>query len=172
MGVSGSGKSAVGVALAQRLGMEWIDGDDLHGDAAVVKMRAGVALDDDDRWPWLDRIGARLVAAAKNGKGAVIACSALKRAYRDRIRSRGPGVRFVFLRGGRDLIAGRLAGRLGHYMPASLLHSQLDALEAPGPDEADVRAVEIDVPVASVVQRSVEALASMRCLSTIHGSGR
>ncbi len=162
MGVSGSGKSAVGVALAHQLGMDWIDGDDLHSEAAVAKMHAGIALDDADRWPWLDRIGARLATAATSAEGAVIACSALKRAYRDRIRSGAPDVRFVFLHGDRALIAGRLAGRRGHYMPPSLLRSQFDALEMPGPGETDVRAVEIDAPVASVVQRSVDALASMR----------
>ncbi|MCX7299804.1 MAG: gluconokinase [Rhodobacterales bacterium] len=133
MGVSGCGKTTVGKALAAGLGIAYQDGDDLHPAANVDKMRTGVPLTDNDRGPWLDRVAAELNAGAP----LVIGCSALKRAYRDRIRSGAGGpVCFVYLVGSRDLIAARMALRKGHYMPLSLLDSQFAALEAPGPDEA------------------------------------
>ena len=133
MGVSGSGKSSVGTALARRIGAAFRDGDDLQPPANVEKMRAGIALADADRWPWLDRVGQVLATDAP----VVIACSALKRAYRDRIRAGAGGpVRFIHLAGSRDMIAARMAARKGHYMPVSLLDSQFAALEPPGPDEA------------------------------------
>jgi gluconokinase len=133
MGVSGCGKSSVAAALAAALDIPWQDGDDLHPTANVEKMRAGTPLTDDDRWPWLDRVAKVLSDTAP----VIIACSALRRAYRDRIRTgaRGP-VRFVYLAGSRNLIATRLDARRGHYMPASLLDSQFAALEPPTEDEA------------------------------------
>ncbi len=133
MGVSGCGKSSVGAALAARLGVPYRDGDDLHPPANVAKMRAGVPLTDADRWPWLDRVALEL----DEGAPLIIGCSALRRAYRDRIRAGAGGpVHFIHLAGDRALIASRMAARTGHYMPLALLDSQFATLEAPGPDEA------------------------------------
>ncbi len=128
MGVAGCGKTSVGVALADRLGIPYRDGDDLHPTANVEKMRQGIALTDADRWPWLDRVASLLATEAP----VIIGCSALKRAYRDRIRDHAGGpVRFVHLDGSRDLITARMTARQGHYMPLSLLDSQFAALEPP-----------------------------------------
>jgi gluconokinase len=145
MGVAGCGKSSVGEALAQRLQIPYRDGDDLHTPEAVEKMRQGIPLTDDDRWPWLDRVARILATEAP----ILIGCSALKRAYRDRIRAGvGGPVTFVHLSGSRDLIAARMAARTGHYMPTSLLDSQFAALEPPGPDEAIT--VDIDRPLDAI----------------------
>jgi gluconokinase len=124
MGVSGSGKSTVAAGIAAALGLVFIDGDGLHAPASVARMRAGIALTDEDRWPWLDRIGAVLGDVDESPRGVAIACSALKRAYRDRIRAAAPGVRFVFLDGPAALIETRMAARTGHHMPGTLLASQ------------------------------------------------
>ena len=151
MGVSGCGKSSVGEALAERLGIPYRDGDDLHPAESVAKMRAGTPLTDEDRWPWLDQVG--LVLATK--APVIIGCSALKRRYRDRIRVEAGGVvTFIYLEGSRELIAGRMADRKGHYMPLSLLDSQFAALEAPGPEEAIT--VSIDQPLAGIVQEILQ----------------
>ena len=136
MGVSGSGKSSVGLLLAKQLGVPFRDADDLHPAANVAKMAAGHPLTDADRWPWLARVGSELAAAEPNG--LVIACSALKRSYRDAIRAVEPAVRFVHLSGSRDLLVSRMAGREGHFMPLSLLDSQLATLEPLHPDEPGV----------------------------------
>jgi gluconokinase len=133
MGVSGCGKSSVGADLGHRLGIPYVDGDDLHPSTNVEKMRAGIPLADDDRWPWLDRVAQVLHEQAP----VIVGCSALRRSYRDRIRARAGGpVRFVHLSGSRDVIAARMAARTGHYMPPSLLDSQFATLEPPCPDEA------------------------------------
>jgi gluconokinase len=146
MGVSGCGKSSVGEALAARLGIPYRDGDDLHPAANVEKMRTGIALTDADRWPWLDRVAAILASDAP----VIVGCSALRLAYRDRLRQGAGGpVRFVHLAGNKDLIASRMAARTGHYMPPSLLDSQFAALEPPGPDEA--LTVDIDQPLAALI---------------------
>ncbi|MBZ4021015.1 gluconokinase [Rhodobacter sp. TJ_12] len=146
MGVSGCGKSSVGEGLAKALAVPYRDGDDLHPDTNVEKMRAGIALTDEDRWPWLDRVAQALNAEAP----IIIGCSALRRVYRDRIRAGAGGpVCFVHLAGSRDLIAARMAERAGHYMPLSLLDSQFATLEAPGPDEAVT--VDIDQPLERIV---------------------
>ena len=146
MGVAGCGKSSVGAALSAALGVPYVDGDDLHPAANVDKMRRGVALSDDDRWPWLGQVAACL----QNSVPVIVGCSALKRAYRDHIRAGVQGeVAFVHLSGDRDLIAARMAQRQGHYMPLSLLDSQFAALEAPGPDEAVT--VTIDQPLPDIV---------------------
>lgn len=160
MGVSGSGKSTIGAAIAAALALRFVDGDSLHSPASVARMRSGVPLTDDDRWPWLDRIGAELADAVRSPAGVVVACSALKRAYRDRIRAAAPGVRFVFLDGSRETIESRMATRSGHYMPTSLLASQLATLERPQDDERDVVALSIEAPVAGIVDAAVRALAT------------
>ena len=159
MGVSGCGKSTVAQALAAQLGLEMIDGDDLHLPHSVAKMRAGQALNDADRWPWLERIGKCLaqhvtpeLPSRSDRSGRVVACSALKRSYRDRLRSLAPAVRFVFLDGDAELIRQRLSARLGHYMHAELLASQLQTLERPQPDEPDVLTLDLSLPVAELVR--------------------
>lgn len=136
MGVSGSGKSTLGAMLAQALGCAFLEGDEFHDAASVAKMRAGHPLDDADRWPWLDRLGAAIGAAAAADGVVVAACSALKRAYRDRLIARtGVPTCFILPDVDRGELARRMGNRPGHYMPASLLESQLDTLERPGADE-------------------------------------
>ena len=137
MGVSGSGKSTIGAALASRLGCRFLEGDSFHSAENVAKMRAGHALDDADRWPWLDRVAASLDDAAKADGMAIAACSALKRIYRDRLtQMAGIPLLFVFLdTTDEDELSRRLVHRSGHYMPTSLLASQLETLEKPQPDE-------------------------------------
>jgi gluconokinase len=131
MGVTGSGKSTVGAALAERLGVPFGDADDFHSAANVAKMASGAPLDDDDRLPWLQAIGAWLATHT----GAVASCSALKRTYRDILREAAPGVRFVHLHGDRETVQRRVASRTGHFMPESLVESQFAALEELQPDE-------------------------------------
>jgi carbohydrate kinase (thermoresistant glucokinase family) len=133
MGVSGSGKSTVGALLASRLGVPFADADDVHPAANVAKMAAGIPLTDEDRWPWLALVGQALHAAS--GSGLVMACSALRRAYRDAILAEAPAVRFVYLHGSRELLAERMGHRHGHFMPTSLLDSQLATLEPLAADE-------------------------------------
>lgn len=136
MGVSGSGKSTLGGLLAKALGCPFLEGDDFHDPDAIAKMRAGQPLEDADRWPWLDRIGRALGEAATTNGCAVAACSALRRAYRERLTAAAGGrVRYVLLDNDRDELVRRLSDRPGHYMPASLLDSQLDTLERPTADE-------------------------------------
>lgn len=161
MGVSGSGKSTVAAGIAAGLGLHFIDGDGLHPAENVARMRAGTPLRDEDRWPWLDRIGACLADRAQWPEGVVIACSALKRAYRDRIRAAAPGVRFVFLDGPPELIGARMTSRVGHYMPATLLESQLRTLEPPGDDEPDALRVDIALPVDAVIAAALRSLESV-----------
>jgi len=157
MGVSGSGKSTVARALAQRLGWYYEEGDRLHPPANVAKMSAGHPLDDDDRTPWLSAIAARIDERRRRGEPAVITCSALRRRYREIVIGRREGVSLVYLDGSRELIAGRLAGRHGHFMPAALLDSQFTALEPPGPDERPIT-VSIDQPPDRIVDCLVTAL--------------
>ena len=152
MGVSGSGKTTVGAALADALGLRFVDGDALHPAANVEKMAAGIPLDDADRAPWLDAVG-RVLAAGP----VVVACSALKRVYRDRLRAAAPTLQLVFLDGSRDLLASRMAARPGHFMPTTLLDSQLATLERPDPDEHAL-AAEIAEPVAEIVASLAERM--------------
>jgi len=148
MGVSGSGKTTLGLRLAAALDAEFLDGDDLHTEAARAKMAAGHALTDEDRKPWLDCVGAAL---ARGEKRRIVACSALKRAYRDRIRAAaGPALRFVYLAATPQAMRERVAARRGHYMPASLVDSQFATLEAPR-DEPDVIEVSAERPLDSLV---------------------
>ncbi len=132
MGVSGSGKSTVGAALAQALGVPFADADDLHPPENIAKMSEGQPLDDDDRFPWLETIGRWL---AEHDTGGVMSCSALKRSYRDQLRVHAPEVSFLHLRASYDVIARRQASRPGHFMPATLLRSQFETLEPLEPDE-------------------------------------
>ena len=135
MGVSGSGKSLIGAALATALGVDFVEGDAFHPRENVERMSRGIALTDEDRWGWLDALAARIREARHNGTGLVLTCSALKRSYRDVLRGGASDLRFVFLRGSPALIAERLAGRRGHFMNPALLESQLSTLEEPTPDE-------------------------------------
>jgi gluconokinase len=136
MGVSGSGKSTIGGKLAEQLGVTFLEGDQFHPKANIDKMTAGIALHDEDRWPWLDALGKGIGDTARREGGVVNASSALKRAYRERlIKAAGMPIRFICLNGDRKLIAERLGKRRGHYMPPTLLDSQLADLELPGPDE-------------------------------------
>lgn len=155
MGVSGSGKSTVGVALAHRLDVPFEDGDDLHPTANIAKMAAGVALDDSDRHPWLEAVGRWLADHAD--RGGVIACSALKRIYRDQLRSHAPQATFLHLDGDRAVIERRQADRPGHFMPSSLLASQEQTLERLDPDERGM-VVAVTQPVDQIVQRCLEEL--------------
>jgi gluconokinase len=142
MGVSGCGKSTVGMLLAQRLGATFLDADDFHPPANVERMRAGIALTDAERAPWLDALAARLTAAGDGGEAVVLACSALKRSYRDALRRAAPDLTLVHLAGSPALLAERIGARADHYMPPSLLQSQLATLQSPGADE---RAITLDV---------------------------
>ena len=162
MGVSGCGKSTVAQQLALALGLDYVDGDDLHSATSVAKMRAGTPLIDTDRWPWLDRVGQRLANLPRSPAGVAMACSALRRSYRDRIRAAAPGVRFVLLDGSAALIEARLAQRTGHYMPADLLASQFAALERPSADETDVFTLSIDAAVPALVEAAVAWLRTQR----------
>ena len=156
MGVSGCGKSTMASALGERLGLDMVDGDDLHLPESVAKMRSGIALQDADRWPWLDRIGHYLAQAQEPGR--VVACSALKRVYRDRIREQAGDVCFVFLDGDFDLIEQRMRQRVNHYMQPGLLDSQFRTLEKPQADESDVIRLPITKPVQDMVAQAVQAL--------------
>jgi carbohydrate kinase (thermoresistant glucokinase family) len=156
MGVSGCGKSTMASALGERLGLDMVDGDDLHLPESVAKMRSGIALQDADRWPWLDRIGHYLAQAQEPGR--VVACSALKRVYRDRIREQAGDVCFVFLDGDFDLIEQRMRQRVGHYMQPGLLDSQFRTLEKPQADETDVIRLPITEPVQDMVVQALNAL--------------
>lgn len=147
MGVSGSGKSTVGAALAQRLRVPFADADDFHPPANIAKMTAGHALNDDDRRPWLESIGMWL---AEHPDGGVMSCSALKRAYRDQLREHCGEVRFLHLSGTPEVIGRRQASRPGHFMPASLLASQFETLEPLAPDENGV-AIDVDQNIDSIV---------------------
>ncbi|MDB5526730.1 MAG: gntK [Rhizobium sp.] len=151
MGVSGSGKSLVGQALAEALGLAFAEGDALHPKANVEKMSRGIPLDDADRLPWLDRIGEEIANALSTGKGIVISCSALKKIYRDQLRSFADGrLIFVFLKGSEELLAPRMAARTGHFMPPSLLKSQLATLEDPSAEDK-VISVDISGTTAEVI---------------------
>lgn len=161
MGVSGSGKSTIAERLAARLGWRYVDGDLFHPPANVAKMSAGRPLTDDDRWPWLRAIATEIDRLSAAGTPAVVACSALKRAYRDILVHGRDDVRIVFLDGTKELIAGRLAARRGHFMPPGLLDSQFRTLEPPQPDERPIT-VSIDASVEGIVNdivRQLEAIA-------------
>ena len=155
MGVSGSGKSTVGAALAQRLRVPFADADDFHPPQNIAKMSAGQPLTDEDRRPWLDTLGKWL--AARDGAGGVLSCSALKHAYRDRLRAFCPGTFFVHLEGSVEVIARRQAARPGHFMPPSLLESQFATLEPLGADERGLT-IDVDQGVDAIIDEFVGTL--------------
>jgi gluconokinase/shikimate kinase len=157
MGVSGCGKSTVAALLAGRLGWPFEEGDALHPQANVDKMRAGEPLTDADRLPWLERVADWIDARLDAGENGIITCSALKRSYRSLLDRRRRGVCFVYLAGDRDTIAVRITTRGGHFMPPSLLDSQFAILEEPGPDEPAIR-MEIGPPPQQVAQTVVDEL--------------
>ena len=155
MGVSGAGKTTVGLRLAEALGAKFIDGDDLHTDAARAKMKSGAALTDDDRWPWLDRVGGELA----KGPRIIVACSALRRAYRDRLRAAACAkLRFVYLEATPEEMRARVASRRDHYMPASLVPSQFAALEPPS-GESDVIVASASMDFEAEIPRLARVLA-------------
>jgi gluconokinase len=157
MGVAGCGKSSVGAALAPLLGANYLDGDDLHPPANIARMSRGEPLQDADRWPWLDAVGARLASP-----GQIIGCSALKRAYRERIAAAAAApVCFIHLAGSQALIGARMAARSGHFMPTALLDSQFATLEPPGADEPAI-CVNIDQPMAAILAEIVIKLKARR----------
>jgi carbohydrate kinase (thermoresistant glucokinase family) len=159
MGVSGCGKTTLGQALADVLQVPFVEGDALHPPRNVALMAQGIALTDADREGWLDAVGRQLAEAAAAARGIVVSCSALKRSYRDRLRAAAPDVRFVYLHGQRDLLAERLAARRGHYMPVSLLPSQLATLQPPTPDEHAV-ALDIALPTQAQCEQAIAQLAA------------
>jgi gluconokinase len=157
MGVSGSGKTTVGKLLAERLGWPYAEADEFHSQANVAKMAAGHPLTDEDRKPWLDAIGRWIDERRAAHEPGVVSCSALKRAYRDLLRDGRPEVRVVFLKGSRDVIGRRLVARHGHFMPATMLDSQFEALEEPTPDE-HAAVVSVDATPGEIVDEVVRVL--------------
>lgn len=159
MGVSGSGKSSVGILLAEKLGLPYVEGDELHPKSNVEKMSKGTPLTDEDRWPWLDIIGERLAEGATSG--IVITCSALKVIYRDRLRKAAGGkLAFVFLDGSKELLTDRMGHRTGHFMPLSLLETQLATLERPD-SENGVVTVDIDATPEAITDTAIEGLSKL-----------
>ena len=163
MGVAGCGKSTIASALAERLGWDYVEADRFHPRANIEKMTAGIPLGDDDRWPWLDAMASHLAAARSQGRPCVLACSALKRRYRERLAGGHDDIQLVYLQGSYDTILARLAGRTGHYMPPSLLQSQFEALEEPRAEER---------PITVSVQESPDAIVETITRDLDPGSSR
>lgn len=157
MGVSGSGKTVIGKALAPKINAEFIDGDNLHSQRNVDKMAAGIALTDADRLDWLHLIAKVGREHAHNGGNCIIACSALKKSYRDLLRADNKSIHFVYLKGSFDLIHDRIVKRSHQYMPSSLLQSQFETLEEPQADEPDVFTVSIDQSISEIVEEIAKA---------------
>ncbi|MEN8707686.1 MAG: gluconokinase [Nocardioides marinisabuli] len=160
MGVSATGKSSVAERVASELGWDLVEGDDLHPRANVSKMEAGDPLTDDDRWPWLTRVGEAMAAAEDAGRSSVVTCSALKRAYRDRLREHVADVRFLHLHAPVDVLEDRMSRRTRHFMPVSLLASQVATLEPLADDEAG-QVVDVTPPLDDVVAAAVAAVRAM-----------
>ena len=162
MGVSGCGKSTIGDLLARRLQVDFLDADDLHPEANKAKMASGVPLDDADRWPWLELVGAAMKHETDDGDSIVVACSALRRVYRDALRQAAAGpVFFVHLHGTKELLASRLGHREGHFMPTTLLDSQLATLEPLQDDEAGIVLDIVSTP-EELVEAAIAALPQVR----------
>jgi carbohydrate kinase (thermoresistant glucokinase family) len=157
MGVSGCGKTTIGAQVAERLGWQMLEGDKLHPPANIAKMSAGTPLNDDDRWPWLRAIAAAIDDWRAKGVSGVVACSALKRAYRDMLIGSRADVVLVYLQGSHDLIAARMAARHGHFMPAGLLDSQFATLQEPGEAEHPI-VVSIALAPDAIVETIIEKL--------------
>jgi gluconokinase len=155
MGVSGSGKTTVGRRLARRTGWPFLDADDLHSEESVARMAAGIPLTDDDRWPWLDRVAEWIAARRRAAEPGIVACSALKREYRDRLRAADPVLRFVYLQARPEQIAERLAQRTQHFFPAILVQTQFADLSEPTTDEAP-----IIVPLGQTPEAEVDSVLS------------
>ena len=168
MGVSGSGKSMLGERLAQAFGVEFVEGDALHPPRNIECMAAGIALTDDDRAAWLAALAARLREAHAARRGLVVTCSALKRCYRDTLRNGAPDLVLVHLHGARALLEARMAARSGHYMPASLLQSQLDTLEPPQADEPAV-AIDISLEPPRQLELALHGLQGVRAMTSVAG---
>ncbi|WSH53359.1 gluconokinase [Rhizobium beringeri] len=161
MGVSGCGKSSVGEKLAEVLHLAFVEGDALHPAANVEKMSKGIPLTDEDRMPWLDRIGEDMKASLEKSEGIIVSCSALKRIYRDRLRAAaGDNLFFVYLEGSRALLMKRMGERKGHFMPVSLLDSQLATLEVPT-GEPGVVTVDIDDTIEGIAATALKSLAAL-----------
>lgn len=162
MGVSGSGKSMVAKAVADNLGLVFVEGDALHPQSNIDKMSQGIPLTDEDRFPWLDRIGDRIATARASGEGIVVSCSALRKIYRDRLRSFAGGqLIFLFLKGSEEVLAPRMAARKGHFMPASLLRSQLATLEDPSAEQG-VITIDISGTTAEVNAEAIRRVGARR----------
>lgn len=158
MGVSGTGKTTVGQALAGAMGAKFIDGDDLHPRNNIVKMAASQPLDDDDRHPWLERIADVIFSLEQKNESGVLVCSALKKRYRDRLREGSRNLRFLWLTGDYACILARMQQRKGHFMPEALLRSQFAALETPDDSEPDIVVVDIAPDVSRIVEQSLALL--------------
>ena len=157
MGVSGCGKSTVAGLLSARLGWSFMEGDSLHPDVNIAKMESGQPLNDEDRWPWLNRVAAWIEGQHPAGQDGIITCSALKRSYRDVLNRRGEGVVFVYLAGERQTLEDRMQARVGHFMPPGMLASQLETLEEPRPDEPSIR-VPIEQSSAEIAEQVMREL--------------
>ncbi|WP_250889104.1 gluconokinase [Mesorhizobium sp. dw_380] len=172
MGVSGCGKTSVGVEIAARLGLAFVEGDTLHPRGNVEKMAAAIPLTDEDRWPWLDLIGEALCRAHDERRGLVVSCSALKKSYRDRLRHAAGGrLVFVYLEGSRAVLHARLAGRHGHFFPPALLDSQFAALEDPA-GEPLVVSVYIDAAVDSIAEAALQGLGALGDVPAANAKGK
>lgn len=158
MGVSGSGKTSIGEEIARRLNMAFLEGDSLHPAANIEKMSKGIPLDDEDRMPWLDKIGEQMKSSLNRGESLIVSCSALKRIYRERLRAAAGGkLSFVYLDGSKALLTDRMKHRTGHFMPVSLLESQLNTLEVPT-GEPGVVTVDIGASVPEIAASAVQQL--------------
>ncbi|EXI62738.1 D-gluconate kinase [Mannheimia granulomatis] len=161
MGVSSTGKTTIGTAVAQKLGMKLIDGDDLHPRANIIKMGSGLPLNDDDRKPWLERINDAAFSLEQKSEKGIIVCSALKKKYRDQIRQGNANVSFIFLHGSFELVLERMKQRQGHFMKAEMLQSQFNTLEIPQADESDVIFIDIEGSFENVVEQCVQAVKNL-----------
>jgi carbohydrate kinase (thermoresistant glucokinase family) len=157
MGVSGSGKTTIAAGIARHNGWTLLEGDQFHPPANIAKMKAGIPLTDQDRLPWLQAIAARQDELRTNGQSAVVACSALKRAYRDILIGNRPDTELIYMRGARTLIADRMKARKDHFMPPALLDSQFATLEEPGPDEHPI-VLDIGPPPEAIIQDAIRRL--------------